>query len=108
MANRTLQQERRAAKRFQVSWQVAVKSADPTRQNIRESGALENLSSRGALFLISAQVKPGIRLELQIKIPLKGQNWMKYSGEVVRVKKQNDLFAVAMLFDNVRPLFNEP
>jgi hypothetical protein len=108
MANRKLQQERRAAKRFQVSWPIVVKGAKPAGRNIQDSGKLENLSSRGALFLISRRVKPGLRLELGIKVPLKGQNWMKYSGKVVRVEKQNDRFAVAMLFDNVRPLFDEP
>jgi len=108
MAHRTLQQERRVAKRFRVSWPVAVKNAEALGRGIQESGKLENLSSRGALFLIPARVKPGVRLELAIKVPLKGQNWMKYSGKVVRVEKQTDRFAVAMLFDDVRPLFDEP
>jgi hypothetical protein len=58
--------------------------------------------------LIPARVKPGAGLGLQIKVPLKGQNWMKYYGEAVRLEKQNKRFAVVMLFDNVRPLFGEP
>ena len=108
MVNRKLQQERRAAKRFQVSWPVVIKGAKAAERSIQESGKLENLSSRGALFLIGARVNTGLRLELRIKVPLKGQNWMKYSGKVVRVEKRADRFAVAMLFDNVRPLFDEP
>jgi hypothetical protein len=108
MAKRTYNEERRNARRFQVAWQVAVKGADASGRSFDESGSLENLSSRGALFFMSTRVQPGAKIELQIKVPLKKENWMKYSGEVVRVKKKSGGFGVAVMFDTVRPLFNEP
>jgi hypothetical protein len=108
MSNNTPNDERRNARRFQVAWQVAVKGADPFGRDFHESGTLANLSSRGALFIISTGVQIGARLELQIKVPLKRENWMKYSGEVVRVENHSDGFGVAMIFETVKPLFNEP
>ena len=108
MSKSTPNQERRSAKRFQVAWEVVVSGADATGRDFQESGALENLSSKGALFLIPRSVQPGAQLELQIKVPLIKENWMKYSGQVVRVQKESDGFDVAMSFDTARPLFNQP
>ncbi len=108
MAKSTHNEERRTARRFQVAWQVAIKGADPSGRNFDESGTLENLSSRGALFFMPRRVQQGAKIELQIRVPLKKENWMKYSGEVVRVKKKSGGFGVAVMFDTIRPLFNEP
>jgi hypothetical protein len=108
MAKSTHNEERRNARRFQVAWQVAIKGADPLGRNFDEFGFLENLSSRGASFLMPRRVQPGAKIELQIRVPLKKENWMKYSAEVVRVKKKRGGFGVAVMFDTARPLFNEP
>jgi hypothetical protein len=108
MAKSSHNKERRNARRFQVSWEVAIKGADPLGRTFDEFGSLENLSSRGALFFMPRRVKPGAKIELQIRVPLKKENWMKYSGEVIRVNKKSGGFGVAVMFDTVRPLFNEP
>jgi hypothetical protein len=108
MGKSTQNEERRNARRFQVSWEVAIKGADPLGRSFDEFGSLEDLSSRGALFFMHRRVQPGAKIELRIRVPLKKENWMKYSGEVVRVNRKSGGFGVAVMFDTARPLFNRP
>ena len=94
--------ERRDARRFFVSWEVAVTGRDAGRQ-FDEAGILQNLSSRGAFLYLSRQCSPGEKIELQIKTPLKRNHWMKYSAEVIRVERESA--GVAVRFDTAVPVF---
>ena len=96
-------EERRGGRRFYVSWEVAVSGSDAAGRNFAEAAILQNLSSRGAFLHLPRHFNPGEKIELQIKTPLKQNNWMKYSAEVVRVERGNA--GVAVRFDTAVPIF---
>jgi hypothetical protein len=100
-------EERRAARRFEVTWAVAIKGKEQTGESFEEAGTLQNLSSRGAFFFLPKRVRLGARLEVEIRVPMKEKSWMKYSAKVVRVKRQKSDFAVAVNFATARPIFIE-
>ena len=100
-------EERRTARRFEVAWDIAVDGADESGKRFTEAGTLQNLSSRGALFLLARQIEPGASLDIEIRVPLKEKSWMKYSAKVGRVKKEAAYFGVAVNFATARPTFIE-
>lgn len=98
-------EERRNARRFQVSWEVAVTGTDEAGRRFKEAGTLQDLSSLGAFLYLSKRVNPGERIELQIKTPFKRNNWMKYSAEVVRLEPETIPHGLAVRFDTAVPVF---
>ena len=98
-------EERRNARRFQVSWDVVVKGTDHAGSGFDEAGTLENLSSLGAFLYLPTCVDLGERLEVQIKVPFKRNNWMKYTAEVVRLEQANSRAGIALRFDTAAPVF---
>jgi hypothetical protein len=97
-------EERRNARRFQVSWDVNVRGTDQTGSGFDEAGTLENLSSLGALLYLPRLVNLGERLELQINVPFRG-NLMKYAAQVVRLDQESTEAGVALKFDTSVPVF---
>jgi hypothetical protein len=100
-------EERRAARRFEVTWAVVIKGKGRAGERLDETGTLQNLSSRGAFFLMPRPVQPGARLEIEIQVPMKEESWMKYSAKVVRVRRHEASFGVAVKFPTARPTFIE-
>lgn len=100
-------EERRKARRVHAGWDAAVKGLDPAGAGFDETANLENLSSLGAFLHLERRVEVGARLELRIKVPFKKNSWMRYSGEVVRVKKIRGNIGVALRFATARPVFGE-
>jgi hypothetical protein len=96
--------ERRRAKRFQVDWQVRVECVGGSGTSFIESGKLYNISSTGALLSIGTRLSKGTRLDVYVKLPLQGKNWMKYAARIVRVEPD----AAAVRFDTSRPDFKPP
>jgi PilZ domain len=99
--------ERRSARRFRIGWSILIKSTDNEGLDFDEPGELEDLSSSGAFFYSARSLKPGTRLEVRLRVPFKKDNWMIYSGEVVRVRSANLAFGVAVKFHNSRPGFTK-
>jgi PilZ domain len=97
-------QERRNARRFQVSWEVNVRGTDQTGGGFDEAGTLENLSSLGAFLYLPSLVNLGERLEVQIKVPFRS-NWVKYAAQVVRLEQESAEAGVALKFDTAVPVF---
>jgi len=94
--------ERRTARRFHVTWKVTVTGID-----FREGGRLVNLSSTGAFFHLRKEPDLGAALEIEIIVPFKKKNRMKYTATVVRVEDTATGAGVAMKFDDLRPVFAE-
>jgi hypothetical protein len=105
MGKRNHDEERRNARRFQVSWDVNVRGTDQTGSGFDEAGTLENLSSLSAFLYLPRRVNLGERLELQIKVPFKRNNWMKHAAEVVRLDQASAKAGVALTFDTAVPVF---
>ena len=97
--------ERRTARRFSIGWDVTVTVNDGTGSTIGETGRLENLSSNGALVFLSRSLDPGTKVEVSIRVPFNRENWLRYSGEVVRSERLVARSGIAMKFDSVRPGF---
>jgi hypothetical protein len=98
--------ERRRAKRFQVDWQVRIETTGDHGNTVVETGALRNISSNGALLSLRKPLSKGARLDVYIKLPMQGKNWMKYPARVVRIEPDNA--ATAIKFDSARPNFGTP
>lgn len=100
--------ERRRAKRFQVDWQIRVEGNDASQGGFIESGVLRNISSSGALLSLTDPLPTGTQLDIYIKLPLKGKQWMKYPARVVRIELGVSAVAAAVKFDSARPAFGMP
>lgn len=98
-------EERRNSQRFRLDWYVAVRGTDPSGSSFVEAGSLENLSSKGAFVYLSKGVDLGQMLELQIKIPVRSNNWMDYTAEVVRLEQATTRVGVGVRFDTAVPVF---
>ncbi|HEY3137943.1 MAG TPA: PilZ domain-containing protein [Blastocatellia bacterium] len=94
--------ERRTARRFQLAWEITATGTD-----FREAGTLVNLSSTGAFFHLQKEPDLGAALEIEITVPFKKRNRMKYAAKVVRVEDTASGVGVAVRFDNARPVFAE-
>ncbi|HZM90895.1 MAG TPA: PilZ domain-containing protein [Blastocatellia bacterium] len=101
----TYDEERRNSQRFRLDWYVAVKGTDPSGSSFVEAGSLENLSSKGAFVYLSKGLDLGQTLELQIKIPVRTDNWMNYTAEVVRLEHASTRVGVGVRFDTAVPVF---
>jgi hypothetical protein len=100
-----LLEERRRGKRFQIGWPIKVEGTDTGGKSFKGAGVLRNLSSGGALLLLSNPVREGVRVDLYIKLPVKKQSWIRYSCSVVRVKRDTYTCVAAVRFDTARPEF---
>src|SRR5436189_3125519 len=100
-------EERRAARRFEVGWDLAVEVADQRGGRLSHKGMLQNLSSSGAFFLLPKRLKLGTTISVEIRVPMKEKSWMKYSAKIVRVKHQGSDYGVAVSFASARPVFIE-
>ncbi len=100
--------ERRAARRFQVDWQIRVESKDGGEGTFVESGVVRNISSSGALLSLSNALPAGTQLVVYIQLPLKGKSWMKYPAHVVRIDLALGAVRAAVRFDRIRPDFGGP
>ena len=96
--------ERRRAKRFQVDWQIRVEGRNGSANSFIESGVLRNISSSGALLSLTYPLSTGTKLDIYIKLPLKGKKWMRYPACVVR----SEIGSAAVRFDSPRPDFGVP
>lgn len=99
--------ERRRAKRFQVDWQIKVEGNFDGGESFAETGVLRNISSSGALLLLSKAPSQGSALDVYIQLPLQGKKWMKYPAQVIRVE-QGSSAVTAVKFDTARPVFGSP
>lgn len=102
---RSSQADRRASRRFQFGWDITIRRVDRGGKVYNETGDLNNLSSSGGYINLARLAKVGDKLEVCIKIPMRRKRWMKYSGEIVRLQRNDLGVAVAVKFDNLRPEF---
>jgi hypothetical protein len=100
-----LDKERRSATRFGVKWSAAIKKKDQAGNDTYEPGTVENLSSFGAFLFLDNPLALGEKIRLEIRIPLKPDNWMSYNAEVVRLEKSQNSTGIAVRFDTARPQF---
>lgn len=98
-------EERRNARRFDVDWEVMVIRSGQAEGGFDEGATLRNLSSGGALIFLKRKVNLGERLEVQIKVPFKKNNWMKYTAEVVRLGLEKARPGIGVRFDTPVPIF---
>ena|SRR5436853_353601 len=104
-------QERRQGRRFSVSWATRLTGIDESGTRFEQEVSLANLSSGGAYFSFEKPLPVGSRLEVSIKVPFKRQNWMQYTGEVIRVDQSPEAdptpasVGIALRFSGFRPSF---
>jgi hypothetical protein len=94
--------DRRRGRRFDVDWLVTVGGARGSRL-LMESGRVANISSSGALLVLKSSFEAGSRVEVYVRLPMKGTNWMKYSGRVSRTDWLGSEQVTAVSFDEATP-----
>lgn len=97
--------DRRGARRFQFGWELTMAGSTQTGAIFAGAGRLLSLSSRGAFASMGATLPVGSKLEVQIKLPLKAQIWLRYSAVVVRFVSTGPVANVAVKFESARPKF---
>jgi len=100
-----LAKERRSSTRFEVKWNAAVKTEDKGGNVTCEAGTVENLSSFGAFLFLQNPRALGEKIRLEIRIPLRSDNWISYNAEVVRLEANQNSTGIAVRFDTARPHF---
>jgi len=99
------QTDRRASRRFQMGWDITIRRVDRNGKVYNEIGDLNNLSSSGSYINLARLANVGDRLEVCIKIPMKRKRWIRYSGKIVRLQRNDSGVGVAVKFDKLRPEF---
>jgi hypothetical protein len=99
--------ERRRLPRYKVDWPVRVTGRNDSGVRYFGNGVLKNLSARGAFFYTDRSSRVGEKLDVAIKLPIKSENWMVYSAEVVRVDPERPRTGVAIKFDSSWPSFTD-
>jgi hypothetical protein len=97
--------ERRLAQRFYPGWDIRIRGFNDAGQSFDMPGELSNLSSSGVFFYLTSSLKPGTQLEIWLKVPMKKNNWIIYTGEAIRVKSTAVMVGVAVKFDSLGPRF---
>lgn len=100
--------ERRRAKRFQADWQIRVEASSAGESAFIETGVLQNISAGGALLSLTNAPPAGAQIDVYIRLPFKGKQWMKYPAQVVRIELGAASVAAAVRFNSPRPDFAEP
>ena len=104
-------EERRQGRRFAVSWATRLTGIDESGRRFEHEVSLANLSSGGAYFPFAKPLPVGSRLEVSIRVPFKHENWMQYTGEVIRVDQLSEVdsssasVGIALRFNGFRPSF---
>jgi hypothetical protein len=97
--------ERRAAKRFMARWPIRVRGLDDAGLSFEECGELANLSSGGALIQINRRLQVGSQMNVLIKVPLRGEKWMRYPAAVMREESGPGGVGAGVKFSTFRPQF---
>jgi hypothetical protein len=99
--------ERRRLPRYQVDWLVKLTGRNNEGVRYFGDGVLENISARGAYLYTERSLQLGEKLDISIQLPLKKENWLVYSAEVVRVDCASDKTGLALMFDSSKPAFTD-
>jgi hypothetical protein len=99
--------ERRRLPRYQVDWPVKLTGRNGTGVRYFGEGVLKDISARGAFLYTDRLSQIGERFDIAIKLPLKADNWLIYTAEVVRVDSSRAKTAVAIKFDSSWPVFTD-
>jgi hypothetical protein len=97
--------DRRISQRFSFGWDAVIRRSDKSGRICNDAGKLRNLSSGGAYVVLAHRLNVGDKIEICIKLPLKGENWVKYAGRVVRLKERDAELGAAVRFERFRPEF---
>lgn len=97
--------ERRGATRFPVAWPIRITGLERAGLALQEWGDLRNLSSRGALVGVNSELPVGAQAEVLIKVPWRGDTWMKFLATVTRVESVAATLVLGLRFAACRPQF---
>jgi hypothetical protein len=99
--------ERRRLPRYEVDWPVKVTGRNDSGVRYFVDGVLKNISARGAFLYTDRPSQVGERIDISIKLPLKAENWLIYSAEIVRVECACPKTGVGIKFDSSWPAFTD-
>ena len=86
---------------------MTVRGIDAEARIFDEVGHLENLSSGGALLVLSRCPSLDCRLSIRVTIPFEQRSSIGYSARVMWVNETDSRILVAVGFDTQRPSFIE-
>lgn len=99
--------ERRLLPRYSVDWPVKLTGRGELGVRYFGEGVLKNIGAKGACLNTNRSLQVGERLDVSIKLPVKRENWLVYSAQVVRVEGASPEASVAIVFESPAPVFTD-
>jgi hypothetical protein len=84
-SNRKTAEERRQARRYDVSLPIAMKFAGGT-EDAQRNGQTRDISTRGLYFVTQDEIAPGTEFELSLTLPA-GDVFIRARGRVIRIER---------------------
>jgi hypothetical protein len=97
--------DRRKWQRYEVNWPFQIEGVDKYGHAFWADGVLHDISARGSSGYCLDPPEAGTRVVISIKMPVKGENWVRYLAEIVRVNDSQPGRFVAVKFESARPVF---
>jgi hypothetical protein len=97
--------DRRKWRRYDVNWPFQIEGVDRDRHVFWADGTLHDISARGSSGYCLDPPETGTRVVVSIKIPFKGDSWIRYLAEIVRLEDSPKGTLVALKFVSNRPVF---
>lgn len=96
---------RRKWQRYEVNWPFQIEGVDRDGKVFWTDGYLRDISARGSSGHCFCPPDAGTRIVISIRIPFKGEQWMRYLAEIVRVEQDEPGTFIALKFESSHPIF---
>src|SRR5215216_2849958 len=78
--------DRRKWRRYEVKWPFQIEGVDRDGHVFWTSGTLHDISARGSSGYCFDPPEIGTRVVVSIKVPIKGEKWIRYLAEIIRAE----------------------
>jgi hypothetical protein len=97
--------DRRKWRRYEVNWPFSIEGIDKNGQAFWANGSLCDISARGSSGYCFDPPDVGTRVVVSIKVPFKGDKWIRYLADIIRVEQAQSRTLIALKFESTRPVF---
>jgi len=102
--NKSSPNDRRKWQRYEVNWPFQIEGVDRQGHVFWAEGTLHDISARGTSGYCFDPPETGTRVVVSIKFPIKGEKWMRYLAEVVRIEDSLTATFIALKFESNPPV----
>jgi hypothetical protein len=88
-----------------VKWPFQIEGVDRHGHAFWANGVLQDISARGSSGYCFDPPELGTRVMVSIKVPFKGERYIRYLAEIIRVEEGQSRTFIALKFESTRPIF---